>query len=549
MKINIYYILKEGELMEANLLTLANDYQNQREWEKAIECYEQYIEENANCTETTYVSYAKCLRFVGLTNQAKNILLEANKIYPQSEQVLVELLNLYDHLGDWKATKSITNTLLEISPKNSNYYFKLGRAYSYLRNKKGAKQAYKAGLMYRHGMSIKELIKKVQSGFIGQSDEMIMSKYVFMGGRNNLGAIHHEYRNKKYITKISRSNKGTQREGIFYKEICSQFPILKKIAPLYVDLQTIDNIQYLTIEKIDDIKKKKSIEKVIEISQLISTVNYQDIIKNHPNLNYPLTLKSRTNYITIFFTQIHKKHYNQQLFSALRKFAHQNKYPEHTVQIIQQLEKLIMGNQLYTFIKPEKHYSLLHGDFAPSNMKIKKDDNALKVFDWATFKTGPHFIDIARYFVISSTSYSDIKELYLFNEQLDRKMDLIERIFFLYAFILFHFIILKNKKKILDKTVSELILPALLDLEVHISIFTRKEPVLTPFSMQLLLDNNKLIRLESRELKKKVKKLERENLNLRKENNKTKTKLQNVLNSKSWKFTAPLRKLMERKKN
>src|SRR5690625_1926322 len=94
-------------------------------------------------------------------------------------------------------------------------------------------------------------------------------------------------------------------------------------------------------------------------------------------------------------------------------------------------------------------------------MKIKKDDNALKVFDWATFKTGPHFIDIARYFVISSTSYSDIKELYLFNEQLDRKMDLIERIFFLYAFILFHFIILKNKKKNLDKTVSELILPAL----------------------------------------------------------------------------------------
>src|SRR5699024_2949538 len=101
--------------------------------------------------------------------------------------------------------------------------------------------------------------------------------------------------------------------------------------------------------------------------------------------------------------------------------------------VINRLESLIMDNYLYAFINPEQHYSLLHGDFIPQNIKMQKDSETPIVFDWATFTVGPRFIDIARYLTTTFTPYTKIKEDYLFNEHIDRKLSVIEQIFFLYA--------------------------------------------------------------------------------------------------------------------
>lgn len=75
-----------------------------------------------------------------------------------------------------------------------------------------------------------------------------------------------------------------------------------------------------------------------------------------------------------------------------------------------------MGNNLYAFVKPEKHYSLLHGDYVPSNVTIDQIEKNIKVFDWGTFTTGPHFLDIAKYFAETITPYKKVQNLYLYDK-------------------------------------------------------------------------------------------------------------------------------------
>lgn len=525
--------------MKKDLLTLAEQYQKNHKWKDAIECYEQYMNANADSADIVYRSYAKCLRMAGKTNQAMEILRKAIDLYPQNELILVEFLKLYDLLGDWEAIKSVAASLIDFNPEHADYYFELGRAYAYLRNKKQAEQSYKTGLTYKHGLSYENLVEKIKKGFTDQPNDFA-SSYVFWGGKSNFGAIIHENDDKKYFTKITHNNRGSQREKTFYKDIYNQFPVLKEIVPAYIDVQVIDNIQYLTVEMIEASKKDKPIEKVIRTSSKISTISYQAIIKEYPNPDFLFQLKNKAYYIIIFFTRIHEKYYNQKLFSDLKLFSQQRHLPEKAAHIISHLESLIMDNQLYKFIQPEEHYSLLHGDFKPPNIKVKSD-GSLSVFDWTNFVIGPHFMDIARCVTATFTPYSFVRETYLFNEHENGNMRVIEQIFFLYAFILIHFVVLPNRNIDLDKSISEFIYPALVDMEACISQFKQEESGFSEFIVEALLYDNKTKILEN-------KKMEKRNSTLKKEKDKVRFKLNHVLHSKSWRITAPFRRLMKRMK-
>lgn len=522
--------------MNSNELKLAKQYEKKGECKKAVECFEQYMSENSSRTESVYVSYARCLRLTGQLNEAKMILQDGFSHYPQSENILAEFFRLYDHLGDWKDAKSIAEDLIELNPQEGENYIKLGKAYSWLNKKKQAEETYKTGLEYKHGIPFDDLKKKIQRNFTNHSNE-IKTKYLYLGGKNNLGTFLHEFKGKKYITKISKLSISTTREENFYKDVLTNFPLLKDVVPVYVDSQTHDQIQYLTIEMLEGEITSKSLEEMIDVSRQISSIQYQDITNIHPNLTYAFSFKNRASSVVIFFTQIHREYCNQILFSALKEQIKIKSYPKEVAQIIGRLESLIMDNRLYAFINPNKHYSLLHGDFKTTNMKVNEQDNAVKLFDWAGFKAGPHFVDIARYVTQSSVSFSEVKESSLFNQQSDKYLSLIEQIFFLYVYILFYFVVLKNRKK-QNEIITEFINPALTEMETIVTQFK-----LDNFgsAVQLFLDDAVDKTQQNKELKKRI-------ANLEKEKNKTQTKLQNILNSKSWRITAPLRKFMEKKK-
>src|SRR5699024_7655729 len=138
--------------------------------------------------------------------------------------------------------------------------------------------------------------------------------------------------------------------------------------------------------------------------------------------------------------------YNERLFVLLDKLMKQNNYPDAARSVVHSIESCIMDYDLYRFLIPEIHYSLVHVDYNQSNSKIAKQDQKVKVCDWETFKIGPHFIDIARYLSGAHIPYSEVKEIYLHNEHLGKQLSLIEKIFFLYALILLYMLTFREKK-------------------------------------------------------------------------------------------------------
>lgn len=493
--------------MESNLLTSAKHYQKKRRWEKAIAYYSQYMDEsNEQLDDTIYVSYAKCLRYANYTNHAQALLMDGKSLYPDSERILQELYVLYDFLSNWEFARTTANELIELNPEQADHYFRLGKAYAYLLDYKKAEETYLSGLKYKHGMSFAQLIEQIKRGFTNYP-AAFSSDYVFINGKNNFGAFIHRHGNKEYFTKISKRKKNTKREMNFYKNVRTSFSALQAVVPGYIDVQDIDGIIYLTTEMIEgDAVSSNDVKGVIDASAEISTVRYKDLISMFSNPDYFFQIRNRPITVIHFFTQIHKKYYNEKLFSGLYKLVKQNNYPASVKKVIQRVESQIMKNNLYVFMNPNKYFSLLHGDFNTTNIKIDKQNGMPQVFDWASFTTGPHFIDIARYLSGCVYPFATIKEIYLTDEETGGKLTSIEKIFFLYALIFLY--ILRLKEKNVKKHMNDCIIPALKDLEKSVLQFRKKEYDSSVLALREEKDESER---QVKELKEKV--IELENLN------------------------------------
>lgn len=459
-------------MLETNALTLAKKYQKKREWRNAVIYYDKHMNENKTLSESVYVNFAKCLRYIGDTLRAEELLLIGRNIYYDNERILRELYNLYSSIREWELAKSVVIQLIELAPNKANNYFLLGRIYTYLANDKMAEKYFIKGLEAKHNTTMKELIWKIQSGFTYIKD-VVDSEYLYLGGKNNLGSIVHESKNYKYITKISVYSEVAKQEEKFYKDILEDFPILKELAPSYVCSEVIDNILYLTITKIDNVPLySKGRLDIIETSKKLTSISYKDIVSRYPNPKYAFVVENRPISIVQFFTKIHEKKYNEFLFDGMYKLIEQNNYPSAIKEIILRLEGAIMPYRLYLFINPEKHYSLIHGDFIPSNIKRRDNDSSIIVLDWAMYTVGPRFLDIAKFFSATPAPFSMVKKLYL-NDLHEENSSMIEKVFFLYALILLY--ITRLTEKYVESRLNDCIYPALDELETLIDQFVRNK--------------------------------------------------------------------------
>src|SRR5699024_10590473 len=122
-------------------------------------------------------------------------------------------------------------------------------------------------------------------------------------------------------------------------------------------------------------------------------------------------------------------------------------------------------------IYPEKHYSLLHGDFSLANMSVRDDKDEVVVLDWGLFTIGPHFIDMAYLFTNVPISFEGIKVKYMNNDTLKRQLNVIEQIFFLYALIVFYIIKLDDEN--VDYLIELFISPAVAQMEIYVNDFLK----------------------------------------------------------------------------
>lgn len=529
--------------MENDVLKQAKKYHKAHEWEKAITYFECYMNQTGQKDAAVYSSYAKSLRHTGRIQQAKEVLKEGKTLFPNNERILQELHALYKISGAWQEAAAIVEMLIALHPQKANYYFQLGRAYAFLKDDTHAKHAFQSGLEHTHHMSTEQVIEQTKRR-LTTKPRAFSSEYVYINGKNNYGAFIHHAANKKYVTKITKNNNVAKREATFYRYICSLFPQLKEVVPTYIDSMEMDHVSYLTMEWMEGTQvTSKKIQELMHIAQQIASVPYQDIAPVCANPAYSFQFKNRPTFIIQFFTQIHERYYNEKLFSELYKLIEQNRYPESVRKVIRRLETQIMDNQLYVFINPLEHYSLLHGDFHPGNIKETQQYESLKVFDWASFTIGPHFIDIARLLSKELYPYKDIQAIYLNKKQFGENLTLIEKIFFLYALILLYLMRLKAKQA--EKHMDDCIMPALQDMEKLVARF--KENAYT--SLISLGEEKRKNEHTVRRLEDKSSRIMKENKTLKKQNQHLQHIHTTMINSRSWRLTAPLRKLMGRMKN
>lgn len=518
----------------SNLIKSAKEYQNKQQWEKAIGLYEKYLLENKG-DEEVYLLYAECHMQLRNIPRVKELLLEAKSLFPKNEEILSKITHTYFLLNENHNALINAQELVDMNNTNPRNYFLLGKAYSLTGETDKAKVNFEKGLEHQHHMPFNELLKKIQQGF-SENPEEVHTEYVFIKGKNNYGSLLHTYRREKYFTKIFKKNKRSQREETFYKELSQKFPLLKKHIPNYIDSQVLDNILYLTMEMVEGVTpdlESEHMKDVIKASQKITAIPYKKIPKKYSPQLASFYLKNVPNPVVIFFTQIHQASYNEKLFSSLYKLLDQHNYPKSVIPVIQQLEQLILENRLYTFIHPEMHYSFIHGDFNRSNLKVDQKDQTIKVFDWDLFKTGPHFLDIARFLSSSFVPYDEVKKIYLNDEALGGKLSIIEKIFFLYALILLYLLTIREQR--IDESLDIYMTPALHDLEAFVFEFIESEHYRTVQSLRKAIkkDKTKISQLEN-----KVSKLESKVKKMKKQHKK-------IVGSKSWKMTAPIRKFTQ----
>ncbi|MFG6146958.1 hypothetical protein [Halobacillus sp. B23F22_1] len=530
--------------MEEQLLKEAKQFQKERHWFKAVQLYEQYIKVNKDeINESVYAEYARSLRINSQTDKAIATLENALTHYPGSERLLLEFHNLYDFLGEWDSAERAAQSLVKLSPHKANYHFRLGRTYSFLNKKNNAKKCYQKALELVHQCSFDELISRIQSGFI-KDNQKVKTRYIFIDGKNNLGAFIHKTGQKTFFTKIANytnAQNGAGREENYYKEVRQAFPQLQSVSPQYIDAQVIDKISYLTIERLEasPVTLENS-QLVIEAAQKAASVPYSRLIGRYPIPNYVFQFKKgRAISVVHFFTHIHEKTYNEKMFESIQTIITQYNYSNTIKHLMKRLQSAVMDNQLYQRISPEEHYTLQHGDLAFQNLMVDRKEGTVKIIDWPSYTAAPHFIDIARYFTSIKATYEEVKNLYLLRDSSSSTLPPIEEVFFLYALIVFYF--QKLGPITSASRLSEFILPALEDLEqmiLHIQHEEKGDEMKKTFNAQ---------QLEEKELQ--IQQLKQRNKVLSNERSFFQDRLTNLQNSKSWKITRPLRLLTEGRLN
>lgn len=485
------------------------------------------------------LSQAKQLVKVGKLNEAETVLKEGVAHYPANEEMYQQLYDLYKKRNEWRSAKQIARKLVELNPQKATFYFQLGRAFAFLKETSSAKESYISGLQKRHDLSFAHISAQVTHEF-PHAFETWTSEYMYVKGKNNYGALFHTADDKQYVTKIAKYNHNAKREALFYKEVCAQFPMLKDMAPTFINAKKMNRILYLTTEWIEGEESTVSDpEEIIEMSEKIASVPASKMLYAYGLPEYVWNYRNSPTFIIQFFTDIHHKVTNERLFAELYKLMEEKEYPQPVKEVIQRLEKQMMPDYLYAYIDPEDHYSLIHGDFHPGNFKRSSKDGTLYIFDWATFTIGPHFLDIARYVSKSLFTFQEVREIYFDCEETGGSLSIIEKIFFLYALILLY--ILRLREKAVAAYLESCIIPALEELERLVEQFTKESHEAWLLRLRdkknELTQENLSLADTSVSLKKQNKQIIKRMQLLKKQNQQMKT-------SKSWKMTAPLRKLL-----
>jgi len=377
---------------------------------------------------------------------------------------------------DSEAARVIAEQLIALEPAQARHYIRLGQCHIDLREQEQALAAYQQALQLAHQRPLAELIANIQQRLLaalpcpakGRPTGPMDTHYQLIGGRINLGMLVHQHADQDYLTKIERNSVSARKESFFYRELAAHFPELKHAAPAFMDVVQFDDIQYLTLERVNFAERNKDFQQICHLSQQITTVPYHPSLYQYalPQTSPKITVRSQS--AVRFFGAIHTKTGTEHLFDSLLNYCHQHQYDSKTCRLINRLRTGILNKQLFGHLHPEKHYALLHGDFKKENIGLNEKEQALVACDWGSFLVGPHFIDLAFYAYLSRTPLTEIQSRYLYRQRLSA----IEMGYFWLAYLIFHIIALRslNQPGQTENRLRRYIEPACREIRRHLQL-------------------------------------------------------------------------------
>lgn len=286
----------------------------------------------------------------------------------------------------------------------------------------------------------KELIKTL-------GDLKVESKIIDLGGLENFCQVHQETidlnsQKKYYITKISKPKK-LKIEHHFYNQICERNPKLKSITPGFIGYFETENskLAFLTLDKISGIEVKlEHIQSVIEAHKILSSFRF-DLANgefNHSLNKISIMLNFKYKYIpSKVFSIIHRQDTNTLMIKWIRKRLSIREGAMTNKTLVDELELIVLKRRFYEKIVPSKHFSFVHGDFAPQNLLMDEQSGKIYILDWTGYFFGPAKFDMVCFLQSFPLNFKDIKQKYIdkiINE--DCKDSIIEVSLFVYLLII-----------------------------------------------------------------------------------------------------------------
>jgi hypothetical protein len=239
-------------------------------------------------------------------------------------------------------------------------------------------------------------------------------------GVGSVGLIHHRLSESRHLISkiVDRRTLAGRREVAFYTRWIERSDSLRSVAPVVVDVRPIprSRLTMITMERVSGGRAKLcDLPSVLGVWLKLSHA-YSELAPREPLLvrSYVRDLMRSTTFgwsrgrplHPEMFAWIHKRSGMSRLFARLRDRA---RSAPRIMEAVQELERYWLGGGLLGEIDPSRHFSLMHGDFHGSN--LIKDEEHVKLIDWATLSIGPPEVDLARFMTgFSAFSFLDLEE-------------------------------------------------------------------------------------------------------------------------------------------
>ena len=358
----------------------------------------------------------KALRLKGRLGESEKRLVKALDEAPLSLVLKKEGYHVYSMSNQWEKALEMMDGLAAIQPEEGLHHSRRGRCLLHLGRPEEAKKAYQRAIMLLAGFNgeqFTEELGKALAERLGVNPDRISSLYELDDGKNNLGVVTHSVEGSStgYFTKIVQSQRG--KEIDFYERILPEYQELKALVPRYGFSLELGGIKTLTVEHINrkPYEKKDLLSFAKAYYSAINQGEAPDVTGSEKETGGKERLlrlgDNRSQGLVRFFSAIHRQQTNEQLFALVHERLKRKPYSGETVELLRELESLIMNKRMYEVVKPERDYTLIHGDLGPHNLLMDEKSRRMYAIDWNTYSRGPRSYDLATLAIKAGTEEID----------------------------------------------------------------------------------------------------------------------------------------------